>query len=427
MLRKTAIISFTLVMIMSFTSYGVVADEFGSVPIDINNDYIDTLPDVWGTYIVWSRGLDISGDGVINNDEPSYIMIQDILSEEMWNITSDENGGFRYSNTHYFHASYPSISDGKVLYRFKVGTNYDHTHLGMYNISTNETWNDKIPIPTSLDGGYTYGLSKLNGDWIITTDGTGGQKQGHVYNFETTDYYFLNGDRPTTGVGEYEIEIFDNYICWGERMFDGSNYMVTNIINLDNYKCIQLNASDKPSSSIIKTRLGDIYGDIIVLGLDTTSLYDLYLFDLESVDWDNILGNYHSPEPYMWSDMEGNTTELFIGVNVGNNIDLYSVNIWLDKIYYQNNNEQGKIFMYYIFKNNTKIVYNVPFDVNFGGVHFDKVVWSDDRSGEYNIYRLTTNIESFSTIMMLSIPLIMIGVVVVLFWKALSGGFGGMS
>ena len=149
---------------------------------------------------------------------------------------------------------------------------------------------------------------------------------------------------------------------------------------------------------------------------------DVYAYNLLSINWTSVDKNMNSPTLYEWDDIKGNTTNVI----VDSSVDTEVARIWLNYVYYQNIGEDGKIYKYDINKNITIVVFDIPYKVKLGDIHFDKVVWTDNRAGEFNVYRLTTNIEAFSTILILSIPVIMIGVVVVLFWKAFSG-MGGMS
>lgn len=415
MLRKTAIISFTLVMVMSFSSYGVLADEFGSVPVDIDNDYIDSNADAWNCFVVWERGLDLNDDGVIHWAEPSWIMIHDITSGESWNITQEyEVGVYRYSTTYYYHAKYPEICGDKVIYRYYtlLGStpSLTATYIGMYNITRGETW-DRVPIPS--DSGYNYGTISIYDKWIFSSDGVS-KKEITLYNYETTEQYFPNLYRPNTGVMNFEHGIFNNYIAWSDS--DSSNIPTVFLLNLDNYNCIQINVDDD-------TRFCDISHDTLVFKVTHSGVSDLYAYNLLSINWTSVLGNMNSPTPYEWSDIEGNVTNII----VDNSIDTEVARIWINYVYYQNIGEADKIYKYDINKNRTEVVIDIPYTVKLGDIHFDKVVWTDDRAGEFNVYRLTTNIEAFNTILILSIPLIMIGVVVVLFWKAFSGIGGGMS
>ena len=435
MLRKTAIISLTLVMVMIFSSYGVVADQYGSVPVSGGNEYFDGDAHVWNTYVVWTRCIDTDNDNSIDGDEASWIMIRDISSGESWNITPSE--GKRPPSFGYPHsARFPRIYNDRVIYRYINGDTYDNTLYGMYNITKNETWYD---LPLEKINGWMYGTAEIFGDWIFYTndlDGGGGtdQHNGYLFNYKTGDEeYSLSLNRPTYGFNN--LAVYNNYFCWTEREYDshGGTYTENsniNVLNMDNYKCIQIDCSGKSSPEIPKTILCDVYYDVLLFKVLETeySNWDMYSYDLSTVDWEadmdyakDILGNFNSPTPLNWGDMQGNITN----VSVGDNIDAKFGKVWINSVYYQTVQKSGIIYKYDLDKNTTKIIIDIPFDVRFTDVHFDKVVWSDDRSGEYNIYRLTTNIEALSTIMMLSIPLIMVGVVVVLFWKAFSGGLGG--
>jgi len=415
------IIAYTMVflMAMSFGSINVLADEFGSVPVDISNDYIDSEPVVWNTYVVWTRGLDLDVGGTITVDEPSWIMVYNTISEEAWNITPHVGAGF-LGGSSYYHAQNPDIYGDKIVYQYQRSVTSDDTGLSMYNITNNETW--VVPIPMTFTSG---GLQKIYGDWIFSTH-YGTYRIGVIYNYKTGEYYEVSDiHRPSTGIGA--ISMNGKYVTWTENFYSGVvlQTQAVMIFNLDNLKSIQLYADDKVGNPT-RLRTPSVYYETIIFSiLDTTPTlsYNLYSFDLSTVNWSAISGNIHAPTTLLWANMEGNITE----VSVDFTNDTVSSSIWINSVYYQKSTESGKIYKYDIRTNSTITILDIPYTVYLGDIHYDKVVWSDDRAGEFNIYRLTTNMESFSDILILSIPVIFIGIVIALFWKAFSGGLGGMS
>ena len=287
----------------------------------------------------------------------------------------------------------------------------------MYNITRNETWND-IPIPLTHVRGN---IQAIYGDWIFATNSIPTYNVGVIYNYKTNEYYSVsNTYRPNTGIDD--ISMHEKYITWTEIYT--SSIQTIMVFNLDNLKCIQLSSENKDGNpSILKYPA--VHNEIIIFSvLDKIPIqcYNLYGFELSSVNW-SAVGDIHSPTVYDWNMMEEN----IFNVSVDFTKDVEKSKIWNNKVYYIDSVNNNKIYVYIINKDSTEIVLDIPYTIGLPDVHYDKVVWADNRAGVDNIYRLTTSIETFSMIMMLSIPLIMVGVVVVLFWKAFSGGVGGMS
>lgn len=425
MIGKRITIAVVFLMLISASSMNVLADQFGSVGIEVDVSYVDSQPAVWNTYVVWTRAVEMVEpiDGVIGREDPSWIMIHDITSEESWNITPTVDAGAVRSGTHYYHADTPNIYGDKVVYRDAYLTTWNSYVFGMYNISYNETWS---PYVTPLGLSYCGNVA-IYDDWIMRVHSSGGAGTGLLYNYKTNDAFYPNLYRDSlTHFSEYSI--YNNYVGWSEYL-DG--YYSVFVFNLDNYKCIQINCTDKSSSEITQTRFCDIYYNKVLFKVLETdySNWDMYVYDLDSVDWNSdieyakdVIGGINTPTQYFWNDLQGNVTN----VSVGDNIDATLGKVWIDNVYYQVDQESGKIYKYYIPRNQTTAIIDIPYDVNFGDVQYDKVVWSDDRSGEYNIYRLTTTAESFGDIFVYALPVIFIGVVVVFFWKAFSEGLGGM-
>jgi len=404
-MKKTVVTMLIVASLVLMPVLAVLALQSDSVPVDVS-PYNDTNAQVWGNYIVWRR---FNNDDEYNQyadwgDEPSWIMVHNIVTGETWNITP---ANVMNEHESYEWAESPSIWNGHIIYEYTVGGDSNEQKVFMYNISTGETWD--VPIPISYQAGQ---LCRIHGDWIMTTDYDDGRRQLYLYNYVTTEFKTLISDAQPETTGDVtaygDFYIFDRYnpstlvhqIC---------------IFNVSSYQMLFLDATDVGINNL---RLADCYEEkllIFALEVTPTSSWNEYIYDFSSVDWTS----FGATTIYYWN------THIYanlIPIDRDFTTDAQGGAIWGEWVVYADypgivgSVSPNVRAVNYVSNTTMNLTYNVYFQYPTD-MYLDKVVFMDnknsdtnygDQRDDFDVYRLTTDVEAMSSSIWALLPLIMV-------------------
>ena len=399
----------------------VVAIQTESTPVDIS-PYDDGDASVWGLYIVWRRAININDDTTIDfGTEPSWIMIHNIATGETWNITP--------ANTINGHGNYewaesPSIWNGKVIYEFVDGADAWNSHIYMYNISANTTWN--VGVTTTYQGGHNC---HIYDDWIMATHYGTSNRQLYLYNYITKEMKTLVSTSDVYTVGT--ISAYGDFYVYNRYNPATLVYQIC-IFNISSYQTLVLDATDIGANNL---RLSDIYDTKIlfyVLEVTPTSSWNEYIFDFLDVDWTS----FGLSTQIQWTYIEPRTTD----IDVDFTSDATGGAIWGNWVVYADypgavaSRMSNVRAINYVTDQTLNLTYNA-YDQIPTDIYMDKIVFQDnknsptnygDRRDNFDIYRLTTDIEAMGSVVWNILPLVLVAMAVVAIGAAskIMGGGG---
>lgn len=427
-MKKTLCVMLVIVLLALLPAYTVIALQTEIVPVD-PSPYYDNNAQVWGNYIVWRRAINIDNDPYIDfGTEPSWIMVNNIVTGETWNITPANVKSPQSGDTLYEWAEAPSIWNGHVIYEYTYGDEAYETRIYMYNISSNETWD--VPFPTTYQAGHSCFIYD---DWIMATHYGTSYRQLYLYNYRTTEFKTLiSASDPHTAsyVGAY-----GNFVVYTRYNPSTVVYDIA-IFNLSSssYQTVILDGTDAGINSIL---FDDIYDDKIVidvLEVTPTSSWNLYLYDISAIDWTTV----GIEETYQWnSHISSNVTP----IDVDFTSDARYGSMWGEWIVYAD--YPGSVGSTAPNVRAVNYVSNRTMNLTYSGyyqfpqdMYMDKLVFTDNKNSDtnfgnatdnYDIYRLQTDIESLSLSIWAILPLIMVAMAAVAIGAAAKvfGGVGG--
>ncbi len=407
--RRT--LSIFILALMVIPSLSVLALQFDETPVTTST-YVDTDAQVWGTNIVWRRGVDLDMDGLISYKEPSWIMLKSVATDEEWTISEDYSAGLRLAPDLYYHAESPSINGNHIIYHNMYADDSWEVHMNMYNISTTETW-DFVPFSTTSNSWCSGMEAEIYGDWIMYSH-WGSTKSLYIYNFETGEGRTLE---LTVNTGGFSMT--NDYMVYTEFLTAPTTSQIY-VYNIGTMKTIGLNYADKGAVQI-RSGYQCIYGDMLGLRLldASPSSWNTYLLDMSGWNWTAII----DAESYNWAYVDTtrniNIQDNTIVVDIDSTYDSFTPLIWENYVFYikKTGTIDYDIVYYNIAKNETEIIVETPYNSQVTDIYIDKLVWQDTRNSftqngdltdNWDIYRMVTDVESIGSSLSNVVPLILI-------------------
>ena len=189
-----------LMIVMAFLPMTTKALNTEGIPVD-NSDYVDSVPKIFGNYIIWVRYNNMDDNSEFQLYNPSWIVLYNIAKNEIINITPVNTIRQNYGGVDfYYNCRNPVIHGNYILYENITGQ-WSYTYKTyLYNITTGYTelyqpngvtfnaGNPLSPGPIIYNGGAVLDLYN---EWTFTTfynPGYSTHRPGYLYNHKTNEY-----------------------------------------------------------------------------------------------------------------------------------------------------------------------------------------------------------------------------------------------
>ncbi len=388
----------------------------------LENDYVyvstaiehESDPDIYGRYVVWRVSMDMPAqDGVCSWDEPSWIMLKNTITDEVFNISEAYEVGVYRTATYYHHAEQPHVYGTKVIYTTETGIVEGKKIIIMYDITTNTT--TIVPTISQLPTVYATAIYEIDiyEEWIAIGTLIGGKHRIYAYNYEADMAKVILGtDITLNAIGGL---ILDDYKVYYSEETTGLVRSLC-IYNLNEYIIAKI---EPPPGIHLFSSGGADYNYMGYTFINTSGTYPTVI-DTDFIDWEDTV-NYTGFPPIKIHNYEDSYIQENITI-LDTDLTLTYSNIYITRyevVYNTNIGDAYKIMVYDIKYNETWTLLNSNYAHVISNVWEDVLVWETNENslvpGVYtdfrintDIYRTVTEIEAASSSIGAFIPVAII-------------------